>query len=459
MIKPKLSFWQIWNMNFGFFGIQFSFGLQQSNMSAIYKYLGANEHEIPMLWLAGPITGLIVQPIIGAMSDGTWSPKLGRRKPFFLVGALLASIALLFMPYSSTIWMAASLLWILDAANNIAMEPYRAFVSDKLPEEQHSLGFLSQSFFTGLGSTLANFTPAILVSLGVLALSDKMENGIPVSTYWAFAIGAIASITTVLWTVLTTKEYPPSEEELLQMQKEKEKGNVIERVLKEIKEAFGSMPKTMIQLIPVKFFTWYAMFCYWQYLTSALSLSLYQTTDEKTTGFLESQVLTGSINGTYNIVCFMVAFALVPLAQRLGAKKVHFIALLLGGIGLLSLPFLNNDDVLFSFPNPFGDPIGVTSLYAISLGLGIAWASMLSMPYTILAGSIPKDKTGIYMGIFNMFIVIPMIIQIFSMQYLVYDWLGENPINVIRLAGIFLILGGIFSLFIKTSKETESVSS
>lgn len=458
MIKPKLSFWQIWNMNFGFFGIQFSFGLQQSNMSAIYKYLGANEHEIPMLWLAGPITGLIVQPIIGAMSDGTWSPKLGRRKPFFLIGALLASVALLFMPYSSTIWMAASLLWILDAANNIAMEPYRAFVSDKLPEEQHSLGFLSQSFFTGLGSTLANFTPAILVSLGVLALSDKMENGIPVSTYWAFAIGAIASITTVLWTVLTTKEYPPTDEELLQMKKEKEKGNVFQRVLKEIKEAFGSMPKTMIQLIPVKFFTWYAMFCYWQYLTSALSLSLYETTDEKTTGFLESQVLTGSINGTYNIVCFMVAFALVPLAQRLGAKKVHFIALLLGGIGLLSLPFLNNEDILFSFPNPFGNSIGVTPLYAISLGLGIAWASMLSMPYTILASSIPKDKTGIYMGIFNMFIVIPMIIQIFSMQYLVYDWLGENPINVIRLAGVFLILGGVFSLFIKTSKEVGGIS-
>jgi maltose/moltooligosaccharide transporter len=210
--KPKLSFWQIWNMNFGFFGIQFSFGLQQSNMSAIYKYLGANEADIPMLWLAGPVTGLIVQPIIGALSDGTWSPKFGRRKPFFLIGAVLASIALLIMPYSTTIWMAASLLWILDAGNNIAMEPYRAFVSDKLNKKQHSLGFLMQSFFTGLGTTLANFTPAILISLGFFLASDRMANGIPVSTYWAFFIGSFASIATILYSVLTTKEFPPTQE-------------------------------------------------------------------------------------------------------------------------------------------------------------------------------------------------------------------------------------------------------
>ena len=261
MQKKQLSFWQILTMNFGFFGVQFSFGLQQSNMSAIYRYLGANEAELPMLWLAGPVTGLLVQPVIGAISDGTWSPKFGRRKPFFLIGALIASLALIAMPFSSSIWMAASLLWILDAANNIALEPYRAFISDKLPKKQYSIGFLMQSFFTGLGSIMSNFTPVILVSFGILALSDTMDNGVPVSTYWAFVIGAIASIGTILVTVLTTSEYPPTEEELAVINVNKAKGNTFSRTLVEIKEAFMKMPKTMRQLIPVMFFSWYAMFC------------------------------------------------------------------------------------------------------------------------------------------------------------------------------------------------------
>ncbi|MFK7973050.1 MAG: MFS transporter [Bacteroidia bacterium] len=452
-MKRKLSFWQIWNMNFGFFGIQFSFGLQQSNMSAIYKYLGASEHEIPILWLAGPVTGLIIQPIIGAMSDGTWSPKFGRRKPYFLVGALLASFALIFMPYSQTIWMAASLLWILDAGNNIAMEPYRAFVSDKLKKDQLSLGFLMQSFFTGLGSTLANFTPAILISFGIFALSDTMENGIPVATYWAFFIGAFASISTVLYSVLTTKEIPPTEEELLKIKEEQAKGNIISRTFNDISEAIKVMPLTMKQLIPVKFFTWYAMFCYWQYLTSSLSLSLFGTLDQTTDGFKEAQVLTGQMNGTYNIICFALAFALVPLARKIGAKGVHFVSLILGGVAILSIPYLNTTDILFHISNPFGEgSIPIFTLYLYTIGLGIAWASMLAMPYQLLANSIPKAKTGVYMGIFNMFIVIPMIIQIFTMQYFVYDWLGSNPINVLRLGGIFLILGGIFVLLVKEDK-------
>lgn len=456
--KPKLSFWQIWNMNFGFFGIQFSFGLQQSNMSAIYKYLGASEHEIPILWLAGPVTGLIIQPIIGAMSDGTWSPRFGRRKPYFLIGAICASLALIFMPFSQTIWMAAGLLWILDAGNNIAMEPYRAFVSDKLEKDQHSLGFLMQSFFTGLGSTLANFTPAILISLGVFALSDTMENGIPVATYWAFFIGAFASISTILVSVLTTAEYPPTAEELKRMQEEKAKGGIISRTYNDIRDAIKVMPLTMKQLIPVKFFTWYAMFCYWQYLTSALSLSLFGTLDQATDGFKQAQVLTGQVNGTYNIVCFMLAFALVPLARKIGAKGVHFVSLLLGGAGLLLIPHLSVTTIMFTIPNPFGDGgVGISTLYLFTIGLGIAWASMLAMPYQLLAGSIPKEKTGVYMGIFNLFIVIPMIIQIFTMQYFVYDLLGSNPVNVIRLAGVCLILGGLLTLFIKTTEDNAVV--
>ena len=453
MQKKTLSFGQILTMNFGFFGVQFSFGLQQSNMSAIYKYLGANEAELPMLWLAGPVTGLLVQPVIGAISDGTWSPKFGRRKPFFLIGAVIASLALIAMPFSSTIWMAASLLWILDAANNIALEPYRAFISDKLPEKQYSLGFLMQSFFTGLGTTLANFTPAILVTLGVLAMSDKMDNGIPVATYWAFGIGAFASTATILVTVLTTSEYPPTEEELAKIEADKAQGNPIARTLKEIKEAFVEMPKTMKQLIPVMFFPWYAMFCYWQYLTSALSLSLYDTLDQNSEFFGQAQLLTGNLNGTYNIICFSIAFLLIPIARKLGAKQLHFISLALGGVGLLIMPLLNDSSVLFTLP--FGDGIAVTQIYLFSLGLGITWASMMAMPYQMLAAAIPSDKTGVYMGIFNMFIVIPMIIQIFSMQYFVYDLLGQNPVNVIRLAGSFLILGGIFSLFVSQPKTVE----
>ena len=451
MQKKQLSFWQILTMNFGFFGVQFSFGLQQSNMSAIYKYLGANESELPMLWLAGPVTGLLVQPIIGAISDGTWSPKFGRRKPFFLIGALLASGALVVMPYSSSIWMAASLLWILDAANNIALEPYRAFVSDKLPKKQYSIGFLMQSFFTGLGSVMSNFTPAILVSFGILALSDKMDNGIPVSTYWAFAIGAIASIGTILVTVLTTSEYPPTEEELAVIKANKAKGNAFLRSLNDIKASFVKMPKTMRQLIPVMFFSWYAMFCYWQYLTSALSLSLFFTLDECTEFFNQAQLLTGNLNGTYNIICVLIAFPLIPIARKLGAKNLHFLSLLLGGIGLMAMPFLNDTDILFTIP--LGSGIAVSQIYLFSFGLGITWASMMAMPYQMLATSIPSDKMGVYMGIFNMFIVIPMIIQIFSMQYFVYDLLGSNPINVIRLAGACLAIAGFFSLFVKEAEE------
>ena len=450
MQKKQLNFWQIMTMNFGFFGVQFSFGLQQSNMSSIYKYLGAEESELPLLWLAGPITGLIVQPIIGAISDGTWSPKFGRRKPFFLIGAVIASLALVMMPYSSSIWMAAGLLWILDAANNIALEPYRAFISDKLPEKQHSFGFLVQSFFTGLGTTLANFTPVILVSFGILALTDKMENGIPVSTYWAFTIGAIASIITILITVFTTSEYPPTAEELRSVKASKKGKNLIIKIIKDISAALKGMPLAMKQLIPVMFFPWYAMFCYWQYLTSALSLSLYGTLDQSTSYFNQAQLLTGNLNGTYNIICFIIAFAMIPIAKNLGAKKLHFISLFIGGTGLLVMPFLNDIDILFIIP--FGNGIEVSQIYLFAFGLGISWASMMAMPYQMLAASIPSEKTGIYMGIFNIFIVIPMIIQIFSVQYFVYDLLGRNPVNIIRLAGSFLILGGVFSLFVSQPK-------
>tara|TARA_A100001011_G_scaffold120431_1_gene127113 strand:+ start:3125 stop:4051 length:927 start_codon:yes stop_codon:yes gene_type:complete len=306
-----------------------------------------------------------------------------------------------------------------------------------------------QSFFTGLGTTMANFTPALLVSFGILALSDKMENGIPVSTYWAFGIGAFASIATILVTVFTTSEYPPTQEELERIKEAKKLGNPVIRTLKDIGIAIKEMPLTMKQLIPVMFFPWYAMFCYWQYLTSALSLSLYNTLDQSTTYFNQAQLLTGNLNGTYNIICFLIAFAMIPIARKFGAKQLHFISLAIGGSALLAMPFLDDTTILFTIPNPFGSGIAVSQIYLFSFGLGITWASMMAMPYQMLAASIPSEKTGVYMGIFNMFIVIPMIIQIVSMQYFVYGVLGENPINVIRLAGLFLILGGLFSLRVK----------
>ena len=355
------------------------------------------------------------------------------------------------MPYSNSLWMAASLLWILDAANNIALEPYRAFISDKLPEKQYSLGFLMQSFFTGLGTTMANFTPVILVSFGFLALSDKMENGIPLTTLWAFLIGAIASTLTILITVFTTSEYPPTEEEIIKIKKSKKVG-ILSNTIKEIVDAFKEMPSTMKQLFPVMFFPWYAMFCYWQYLTSALSLSLFDTLDQSSIFFNKAQLLTGNINGTYNIICFSIAFLLLPFAKKFGPKKLHFFSLCFGGIGLMSLPLLSDNSVLFLIP--INDGIIISNVYLISFSLGITWASMMSMPYQILANSIPSNKTGIYMGIFNMFIVVPMIIQIFSMQFFVYDLLDKNPISVVQLAGIFLILGGIFTLLIKNSDKS-----
>ena len=448
MKKIHLNFWQILTMNFGFFGVQFSFGLQQSNMSAIYKYLGASEGELPMLWLAGPLTGLIVQPIVGAMSDNTWSPRFGRRKPFFLIGAIIASIALILMPHSSSIWMAASLLWILDAGNNMALEPYRAFVSDKLDKKQYSIGFLMQSFLSGLATTLANFTPMILVSFGILALTDKMDNGIPVSTYWAFTIGAVASITSILITVFTTSEYPPTQKELEQINNRKSKGNQIVDVINDITSAIIKMPKPMIQLIPVMFFPWFAMFCYWQFFTSALSLSLFETLDQESVFFNQAQLLTGNINGTYNIVCFLSAFALVPIARKFGAKNLHFFSLVIGGLGLLIMPYLSNTVVVLSFGG-----FEIEQIYIFAILMGITWASIISMPYQILAESIPINKMGVYMGIFNMFIVIAQIVQIFTVQFFIYDLLGENPINIIRLAGVFMIIGGFSSLYVKSQNS------
>ncbi|MBV6439759.1 MAG: MFS transporter [Haliscomenobacteraceae bacterium CHB4] len=433
-IKPHLSFWQIVNMNFGFFGIQYSFGLQQSNMSPIYKYLGADEASLPYLWLAGPMTGLIVQPIIGAMSDKTTS-RLGRRTPYFLIGAILCSVSLFFMPFSSALWMAAGLLWILDAANNITMEPYRAFVSDKLNEDQHSIGFLTQSAFTGLGQTLSYLTPTLLVLIGMNKDAVNAKN-IPYITVTAFIIGAFFSLFSILWTVKTTKENPLTEEEKEHIRKAP-KGWA--STLKEIWEAIKDMPLTMKQLALVKLFQWYAMFCYWQYIVLSISTTFFQTTEQSSAGFREAGLINGQVGGFYNFIAFVAAFALVPFTNKFGPKVMHSFCLTLAGIGMMCIPEIHTKAVLFI-------PM---------IGIGLAWASMMGNPYIMLAGSIPPERTGVYMGIFNMFIVIPMMIQIFTLPLYYKSWLGGNPENVVRLAGGLLICAAIAVLFVKIIKNSD----
>lgn len=432
--KPTLSFWQIINMNFGFFGIQYSFGLQQSNMSPIYKYLGADEATLPYLWLAGPMTGLIIQPIIGAMSDKTDS-KLGRRTPYFLIGAVLCSLSLFFMPFSSALWMAASILWILDAANNITMEPYRAFVSDRLDESQHSTGFLTQSAFTGLGQTLSYLTPSILVWCGMNKDAINAKN-IPYITITAFVIGAFFSLFSILWTVKTTKEYPLTEEEKEKM-RQSPKG--IAAVFEEIVSALKDMPSTMKQLAIMKLFQWYALFCYWQYIVSSISTTFFQTTDQTTAGFREANLINGQVGGFYNFIAFIAAFALVPFTKRFGPKVMHAISLTLAGIGMLCIPSIHSQALLFL-------PM---------IGIGIAWASIMGNPYIMLAGCIPAERTGVYMGIFNMFIVIPMMIQIFTLPLYYNTLLGGNPENVIKFAGVLMICAAIAALFVKLAPAAK----
>jgi len=418
MSKPRMTFWQIVNMNIGFFGIQFSFGLQQSSMSPIYKYLGADEASLPYLWLAGPMTGLLVQPLIGALSDRTTS-RWGRRTPYFLIGAILCSLGLLAMPYSPTLWMAASLLWILDAANNVTMEPYRAFVSDKLPTSQHTLGFLTQSAFTGLGQTLAYLTPSLLVWIG---MDKDAVNGshIPQVVVAAFLIGAVCSLVSVLWSVKTTPEDPLPAEKLAAM---RAAPGGWRHTLAEIGAAVRDMPPTMKQLALVKLFQWYAMFCYWQFITLSLARTLFGTSDAASPGFRDAGLLNGQIGAFYNFVAFLAAFALVPFARRIGPHVVHAVCLLLAGAGMLAIPHIHTP-VLLLVP---------------MVGIGLAWASIMGNPYVILASSLPPERTGVYMGIFNMFIVIPMIIQIFTLPLFYRGWLGGNPENVIRLAGALLI--------------------
>jgi maltose/moltooligosaccharide transporter len=433
MQKPRLSFWQIWNMSFGFLGIQFGWGLQLANMSPIYKYLHAEESQLPYLWLAGPITGLLIQPIIGSMSDRTWN-RLGRRRPYFLVGAILASVALFVMPDSSALWMAAGLLWILDASINITMEPFRAFVADKLPEDQRTLGFVMQSWFIGIGQTLANALPYLFSALGVVGV---MATGIPLSVDYSFKIGAIVFLAAVLWTVLTTKEYPPDDMAEFERLRRERKG--IAAGFKEIFSSLAEMPDTMKQLAVVQFFTWFALPCMWQFFGIAVARHVFRAPNEQSPLFAEGTEWGGLCFAAYNVVCFMVAFTLPSLANRWGRKVVHMVALICGGLGLVSVLFITNKWMLF----------------ASMAGVGIAWASILSMPYVILSTAVPPARMGVYMGVFNLFIVIPQIVMSLIVPNIFNNLLRGDPRNAVVLGGISLFIAAGTVWIVRDAHETR----
>lgn len=476
--KPKLSFWQIWNMNLGFFGIQFSFGLQQTAVNPIFSFLGADHSELPLLNLAGPVTGLVIQPIVGAISDKTWIPGWGRRKPFFMIGAVIASLCLFWFPYSPGLWFAVGLLWILDVGNNTAFEPYRAFVGDKLPDEQLTFGFQMQSLFVGAGITLANFSIFLFqdwfadpgTGAAFCDAGAESVTGIPKWVYYSFFLGAVAFVGTTLWSVVKTPEIPPSEEEIKELKKQKSRSFLakVAEPFVEIGGAIGSMPKLLKNLSVVYLFQWYALFIYWQFVTPMLRKNLFGISNEDIARFEEikescnggaavspddlafaenmqqlsekSLAQTGLMNGTYNLVTMIVALALVPFVARFGNKLVYVSSLFLTGIAMLALPFIQEEFML---------------LFPMVL-LGIGWATMMGIPYSMVSKVIPHERRGVYMGIVNMMIVIPMLIQTLSFGPIIKYILDDNPVNAILFAGFSFIIAGLFAFRLNTSKTINA---
>jgi maltose/moltooligosaccharide transporter len=430
MKKPRLSFWQLYNMSFGFLGIQFGWGLQLANMSAVYERLGARPDQVPLLWLAAPVTGLLVQPIVGALSDRTWGP-LGRRRPYFLTGAILASIALFIMPTSSSLWMAATLLWILDGSINISMEPFRAFVADKLDVSQRTTGFVMQSFFIGVGASLANGLPLLFSRLGV---TSSTAGGIPLSVKYSFQVGAAVFLLAVLWTVVTTSEFPPEDPAAFDRARRGRRG--LGPLVAEIVVAIREMPRTMRQLAVVQLFTWLGLFCMWLFFVPATARHVFGATDAQSALYARGMEWGGFAFAFYSITCFVVAFALPRLVAMTSRKAVHAGALLCGALGLLSL-FVIHDKYL---------------LLVSMVGVGIAWASILSMPYAILSTALPPARMGVYMGVFNFFIVIPEIVAALAFGPLIRAAFGADnpnaPLYMVLFGGIFLIVAATCVAFV-----------
>lgn len=432
--RKRLSFGELWNMSFGFFGIQFGFALQNANVSRIFQTLGAELDKIAILWIAAPVTGLLVQPIIGYLSDRTWHPFWGRRRPFFFIGAVLASLALLAMPNASVLWMAAGLLWVLDASINISMEPFRAFVGDKLPGSQRTAGFAFQTFFIGIGAVIASLLPYIFTNY--LNISNTAPEGvIPDSVKYSFYIGAFIFLAAVLWTVFTTKEFPPDDINKWEEEKLRTKGFL--KGFNEIVRGIGTMPPTMLQLAIVQFFTWLAFFAMWIYTTSGIAQNVYNTTDTTSKNFQDAGDWVGVMFMVYNGISALAAFLLPLLAAKIGRRFTHMICLIIGGAGLVSLFFIHNKTALL-FP---------------MMCVGLAWASTLTMPYAMLAGALPARKMGFYMGVFNFFIVIPQIVAAAILGFFVNHLFNNESIYALVVGGVSMIIAGILNIIVKDKGE------
>jgi maltose/moltooligosaccharide transporter len=428
-IKPRLTFWQLWNMSFGFFGIQFGFALQNSNSSRIFSTLGASPDDLPWFWLAAPMTGLIVQPIIGYLSDNTWHVKWGRRRPFFFAGAVLATLAMFLMPNSTAIWMAVFALWIMDASINVAMEPFRAFVGDKLDPSQQTSGFAMQTFFIGCGSVIASLLPSMFDQLGFSNVA--VGGNIPETVRYSFYVGGIAFISAVTWTVFSSTEIAPAD--MQKFRAEQAAGKGIAHAFAEILAGFAKMPLTMRQLAAVQFFSWSALFVMWVNTTNAVAANVYGTTDAHSDAFQNAGNWVGVMFAVYNGVSALAAFILPVIARKTNRKMLHMICLAIGGASLISIMFITTK----------------TMLLLPMVGVGIAWASILTVPYAILAGSLPPEKMGYYMGVFNFFVVIPQIIAGLVLGPITVKFLGGHAVNALALGGACMIIGGLCTLMVK----------
>lgn len=433
-VKPKLSVVEIINMSVGFFGIQFGWDLQRANMGRIYENLGANPDQVPLLFLAAPLTGLIIQPIIGYLSDRTWHPRWGRRRPYFMIGAILSSVALIFMPHSSGLFMAAGLLWVMDVFGNVSMEPFRAFVTDKLPDSQVNRGFIMQSFMIGLGGSIASSLPWVMRN--IFHFENTAAKGfIPENVKLSFYTGAFFFLSAVLYTVFTTKEYPPSDIGYKEKVKESKRG--FGGGINEIFNALANMPKRMRIVALVQFFTWPGLFLMWFYYTTAVAVNVFGGKDANDPVYAEGADFGSLTLAYYSVITFLFALVLPFIADKLGRKLTHALCLVCGGIGLISVSWVTDKYML----------------YGCMTCVGIAWASILSMPYAMLSGSLPKDKVGIYMGIFNFFIVLPEIIASLGFGWLMKNVLNNDRLVAVEVGGGLMIFAAIICyLFIRETK-------
>lgn len=428
VLKPRLSFWQLWNMSFGFFGIQFGFALQNANTSRIFSTLGADPDNLALYWLAAPVTGLLVQPIIGYLSDNTWHPKWGRRRPFFFIGAVLAAIALFLMPNSAALWMAVAVLWLMDAAINVSMEPFRAFVGDKLDASQQTAGYAMQTFFIGCGAVIASLLPVFFESMGV---SNQAVGGmIPDTVRYSFYAGGAIFFLAVLWTVVTADELPPPDMDAFNAERKHSRSLGV--ALKEIVGGFAKMPKTMVQLAFVQFFTWIALFAMWIYTGTAIADNVWGTRDAQSSAFQAAGSHVGVMFAVYSGVSALAAFLLPVFARASSRKTVHACCLAIGGLSLASIVLITDKDMLML-------PM---------IGVGLAWASILTMPYAILAGSLPAKRMGYFMGLFNFFVVIPQICSGLLLGGVTRHFFGGDTAQTLALGGASMLLAAVLTLFV-----------